>query len=108
MVVVDYDGMIDTDDLPEEIGGEMPVQPPNILAGNRAMVQDIKDTLLESTQLPSGSLRELVGKPMAEIERQFITETLDVTGGNREETAKLLDIGERTLYRKIKEYGIGS
>jgi two-component system response regulator HydG len=43
---------------------------------------------------------------MSDIERQFITETLKATGGNREEAARILDIGERTLYRKIKEYGI--
>jgi len=98
MVVVDYDGMLDTDDLPEEIGGEMPM-PQKV---NRALVQDAQD--LAQT---SGSLRELVGKSMADVERLFITETLNVTGGNREETSKLLDIGERTLYRKIKEYGIG-
>jgi two-component system, NtrC family, response regulator HydG len=36
----------------------------------------------------------------------FISETLKVTGGNREEAASMLGIGERTLYRKIKEYGI--
>ncbi|MCL2710361.1 MAG: sigma-54 dependent transcriptional regulator [Planctomycetaceae bacterium] len=99
MVVVDYDGMLDTDDLPEEIGGEMPLP----VKVNRALVQDAQD--LAQT---SGSLRELVGKSMADIERLFITVTLNVTGGNREETAKLLDIGERTLYRKIKEYGIVS
>jgi len=29
-----------------------------------------------------------------------------LTGGNREQTAKLLGIGERTLYRKLKEYGL--
>jgi two-component system response regulator HydG len=28
-----------------------------------------------------------------------------VTGHNREEAARLLGIGERTLYRKLKEYG---
>jgi two-component system response regulator HydG len=36
----------------------------------------------------------------------FIAETLKVTGGNREEAAEMLGIGERTLYRKIKEYGL--
>ena len=34
----------------------------------------------------------------------FIAETLEFTGGNREEAAEMLGIGERTLYRKIKEY----
>jgi two-component system response regulator HydG len=99
MVVVDYDGILDTDDLPEEIGGQLPTAP----KVNRALVQDVKDT--EPT---TGSLRELVGKSMTDIERLFITETLNVTGGNREETAKLLGIGERSLYRKIKEFGITS
>jgi two-component system, NtrC family, response regulator HydG len=31
---------------------------------------------------------------------------LKTTRGNREEAAKLLGIGTRTLYRKIKEYGL--
>ena len=53
-----------------------------------------------------GSLAGLVGKPLEEIERLFITETLKLTGGNREEAARMLGIGERTLYRKIKEYGL--
>ena len=39
-----------------------------------------------------------------EVERLFIAETLKLTGGNREEAAEMLGIGERTLYRKIKEY----
>ena len=37
---------------------------------------------------------------------RFVAETLRLTAGNREEAAKLLGIGERTLYRKIKEYGL--
>ena len=33
-------------------------------------------------------------------------DTLARTAGNREQAAKVLGIGERTLYRKIKEYGL--
>ena len=29
-----------------------------------------------------------------------------MTGGNRQQAAEILGIGERTLYRKIKEYGL--
>jgi len=36
----------------------------------------------------------------------FVAETLCLTAGNREEAAKMLGIGERTLYRKIKEFGL--
>ena len=84
MVVVDYDGVLDVDDLPSELGDEATAAPES--AGD--------------------GLASLVGKPLSEVERQFIIETLHLTGGNREESAKLLGIGERTLYRKIKEYGL--
>jgi two-component system response regulator HydG len=49
-------------------------------------------------------LSALVGRPLEEVERIFIGETLKLTGGNREQAAELLGIGERTLYRKIKEF----
>ena len=43
---------------------------------------------------------------MAQIERASIEAALRETRGNRRKAADLLDIGERTLYRKLKEYGI--
>jgi two-component system response regulator HydG len=43
---------------------------------------------------------------MEQIEREVIRQTLAANEGNRERTAKMLAIGERTLYRKIKEYGL--
>ena len=47
---------------------------------------------------------ELVGRTMDHIERWAIEETLKMTAGNREEAAKILDIGARTLYRKLDKY----
>ena len=82
MVVVDYDGLLNADDLPEELA----------------------DPAVPSGEPTAASLAGLVGKPLGEIERLFIAETLRVTAGNREEAAKMLEIGERTLYRKIKGY----
>ena len=43
-------------------------------------------------------------KTMADIEREAILSTLQKTGGRRVEAARLLDIGLRTLQRKLKEY----
>ncbi|MEO8276268.1 MAG: sigma-54 dependent transcriptional regulator [Thermoanaerobaculia bacterium] len=43
-------------------------------------------------------------KTMDEIERDAILAALDRTGGRRVEAAKLLDIGLRTLQRKLKDY----
>ncbi len=48
----------------------------------------------------------LAGKNLADLEKQAIEETLTAVHGNREQAAKILGIGERTLYRKIKEYGL--
>jgi DNA-binding NtrC family response regulator len=44
-------------------------------------------------------------RPMAEIEKEAILRTLEHTGGHRARAAQLLDIGLRTLQRKLKEYG---
>ncbi len=84
MVVVDYDGVLDVDDLPSELTG------PN---------DEVEDAR-------GNNLAGLVGKPLSEIERLFIVETLQQTGGNREAAAEMLGIGQRTLYRKIKEYNL--
>ena len=44
------------------------------------------------------------GMSMAEIERLAIEAALKETRGNRRRAAELLGIGERTLYRKLREY----
>ena len=44
------------------------------------------------------------GMTMAAIERAAIEAALRETRGNRRKAAELLGIGERTLYRKLREY----
>jgi two-component system response regulator HydG len=85
MVVIDHDGTLDLDDLTD----------------------DVQAAAASGSDAGSGSASNLVGHSLEEIEKYFIAETLKQTNGNREEAAKLLGIGERTLYRKIKEYGVG-
>ncbi|MEX0842860.1 MAG: helix-turn-helix domain-containing protein, partial [Gemmatimonadota bacterium] len=46
------------------------------------------------------------GMTMDELEEQAIRSMLSETDGNRRLAAEALGIGERTLYRKIKTYGI--
>jgi DNA-binding NtrC family response regulator len=48
------------------------------------------------------------GMTMAEIEKAAITAALAETKGNRRKAAELLGIGERTMYRKLRDYGIPS
>ena len=46
------------------------------------------------------------GMSLDQLEKQAIRDALRTTAGNREQAAKMLGIGERTLYRKLKEYGL--
>ena len=47
-----------------------------------------------------------MGRPLTEVERYYIEQTLEMTGGNREEAARMLGIGERTLYRIIQDWKV--
>jgi two-component system response regulator HydG len=53
-----------------------------------------------------GGMKNLVGISIEQAEKELIRNTLDMVKGNREQAARILGIGERTLYRKIKEYGL--
>jgi two-component system response regulator HydG len=46
------------------------------------------------------------GMTLEELEQEAIRAVLDEFGGNRRKAAERLGIGERTLYRKIKRYGL--
>ncbi|MEK7775322.1 MAG: sigma-54 dependent transcriptional regulator [Candidatus Zixiibacteriota bacterium] len=47
------------------------------------------------------------GLTMDEMERRMIESALTEHSGNRKEVARKLGIGERTLYRKLKQYKLG-
>jgi len=90
MVVLDTDGALDIDDLPPEL-----------------MEQTVVESTAPGMPLPSSSELTLLGQPLAEIEKWAIRETLKMTGGNREEAARILQIGARTLYRRLDQYKKG-
>jgi len=46
------------------------------------------------------------GTKLREVERKLIEQTLKQVGGNRKKAARALGIGERTLYRRMKQYGL--
>ncbi|MBN1407157.1 MAG: sigma-54-dependent Fis family transcriptional regulator [Calditrichaceae bacterium] len=49
---------------------------------------------------------EVQTQTMEAMEKKLIKDTLDRFAGSRRKTAKALQISERTLYRKINEYGL--
>ena len=60
---------------------------------------------LEDTSVPSAPAAS-EGRKLADLEREAILKTLDTVGGNRRKAAEILGIGERTLYDKLKRYGV--
>jgi two-component system response regulator HydG len=56
--------------------------------------------------VPLGGMNNLVGIPIVQAEKELIRTTLKLVNGNREQAARILGIGERTLYRKIKDYDL--
>jgi len=76
-VVLDRDGRLDVDDLPEHI--------------------------VEHDGDNNRFISVPVGTPLDEIERRVLHETLKMTDGNKKLAAKLLGIATRTVYRKTKK-----
>jgi len=75
-------------------------------SGDELTLADLPPEYREGSQV---EVREAPGewtpRPMAEIEKEAILRTLELTEGHRARAAQLLGIGLRTLQRKLKEYG---
>jgi DNA-binding NtrC family response regulator len=63
-------------------------------------------TPVDAETAPDSEVLYRHGMSMAEVERATIEAALRETKGNRRKAAELLGIGERTLYRKLKEYAL--
>jgi DNA-binding NtrC family response regulator len=76
--------------------------------GAKIDVRDLPPEIAQRRQLMGASPApaNLAGVSLNELEKKAIVDTLAQTEGNREKAAKILGIGERTLYRKIREYNL--
>jgi len=83
MVVVSRGRVLDADSLPPGVSGATPAR--------------------EVRASPSAVL---AGLTLAQAEELMVRTALEAHDGNRERAAKALGISERTLYRKIKEFGL--
>jgi two-component system response regulator HydG len=76
--------------------------------GDVLELDDVPESVREGAAAArrGGGGYQLAGRSLAELERDLIAANLELAGGNREKAAAILGIGERTLYRKIKEFGL--
>jgi two-component system response regulator HydG len=55
---------------------------------------------------PRGESGVQAGHSLGEVERELILKTLEKTGGNRTEAARILGISRQTLQTRLREYGL--
>jgi transcriptional regulator of acetoin/glycerol metabolism len=72
--------------------------------GRRVEFEDLAEEIRQAFPRPvptAGTVR-----PLVDVEKDYILAALELNGGNQTHTAKQLQIGPATLYRKLKQYGL--
>lgn len=77
----------------------------NLADGDELLLEDILPGGVEVLDPPSSHGMEQIYS-LEQVERQTIFRALEASHGNRRMAAELVGIGEATLYRKLKEYGV--
>lgn len=73
------------------------------LRSDSPLIEDVHEVREEKEDPPSNRSKI---KSLQEVEREMIIDALERHGGKRKNAAQDLQISERTLYRKIKEYNL--
>ncbi|MCS6873160.1 MAG: sigma 54-interacting transcriptional regulator [Pyrinomonadaceae bacterium] len=87
-----------------------------IASGREIKLQDLPESIKQKApqiqvfdyEKDLTSLKIHFPSPLAEIEKIAIEKALEYTGGDKSRASKLLKIGRKTLYRKLKQYRNGS
>jgi two-component system, NtrC family, response regulator AtoC len=74
--------------------------------GDQWLPRDVLAEPVPPREAPAGMLEVSVGTPLAAVERQVILATLEHFGHQKERTAAALGISLKTLYNRLKEYGV--
>src|ERR1700681_1206362 len=93
-VIIASGRQIELDDLPAAIG--------NVASERQAMVR--VERVQAASEGRSAKMEIEVPSSMDEIERHAIEATLDYTSGDKTRAARLLNIGRKTIYRKLELY----
>ena len=75
-------------------------------------LMELRKEIWELKQIVGGFIdrqggMEVQSYSLEDMEKEQIRQALELHHGNRRLTAETLGIGERTLYRKLKQYGLG-
>ena len=94
----------EVDELKNKMSAQTPM--PNIQVAAQPVDQTPDDAVFTETVEPEPVAESIDNHSLQAMEEKMIREVLNKCPRNRKAAAKELKISERTLYRKIKEYGI--
>lgn len=87
-------------------GAGVPSNLPSVIPGVGSGV----DTAMRQEQAVQDAVAEEISEPeslnLEDVGRQMVEKALERNGGNRKKAARELGISDRTLYRRIKQYGL--
>lgn len=86
------------------IGRGDQIGPEAIGVGHENIVSNAAQSVQQNNAGPQTAADQLVGKTVAEVEKDLIVKTLDKCLGNRTHAANILGISIRTLRNKLKQY----
>ncbi len=72
--------------------------------GSSITLDDLPPSIVQNTH--TDIIQIPIGVPLSEAEKIIIQQNLAVQHGNKSKTADILEIGRKTLHRKLDEYGI--
>jgi DNA-binding NtrC family response regulator len=93
-VIIASGRQIELDDLPEAISKQ----------AFESFAQARQERLRASSEGKSIGIEIELPAAMDEVEKQVIEATLDYANGDKSRASRLLNIGRKTLYRKLEQY----
>jgi len=72
--------------------------------GTSISLDDLPPSVIQNTH--SDTIQIPIGIPLSEAEKIIIQQNLAVQNGNKSKTADILEIGRKTLHRKLDEYSV--
>ncbi|MCD6320152.1 MAG: sigma-54-dependent Fis family transcriptional regulator [Candidatus Desulfofervidaceae bacterium] len=76
-------------------------------SGEYITLKDLPSEYHQKKQGKTPALEPSTQTTLAEVEKKYIMKVLQITSGNRSQTARILGVSRRSLYRKLKKYGLG-